>query len=132
MQILVSVQSPSCKPQPYRLPSQIRECMKWGIGSRAPKKELQTRGHISGRVVGGWMEREGHIVCQGQRWLSSVSRFPHLTIFYFGLFVHSYLCLCVLNLAQMHPLHKHTPMGSQPRSLTDYTMINLQIKKKLP
>lgn len=50
MQILVSVQSLSCKPQPYRLPPRLGTVWNGELAQAPPppfpKKKLQTRGHF--------------------------------------------------------------------------------------
>lgn len=50
--------------------------------------------------------------------------------------LRAFAFVCVLNLAQTHTLRVHMRTSSEPRSLildiTDYAMINSQIKEKLP
>lgn len=53
MQILVSVQSPSCKPQPYRLPRRLGTVWNGELALGPPQKKLQARGHISEEGVYG-------------------------------------------------------------------------------
>lgn len=52
MQILVSVQSPSCKPQPYRLPPRLGTVWN-GELAPGPQNKLQARGHMSGGEMDG-------------------------------------------------------------------------------
>lgn len=61
MQILVSVQSPSCKPQPYHLPPRLEPVWDGKLAPGPPNK-LQARGHSREEEKEKEMDAEG---CDG-------------------------------------------------------------------
>lgn len=74
------------------------------------------------------MEREGHVVCQGQRWLPSLISdcqgfLISLCFIFVPLRIHvrvcARMCMFLISSSDAPTEHTHARMGSQPGSLID-------------